>query len=190
MSSPPPPTPPRPDAWELANARFVTGQIETDWILDWAAASDIELVEPGERYVLAAGAWGVGVLDLRDRVWVRAFRGAHASERAWLLWNRLEQDDGISFWRRSSPLWITLHTLLGLIGLGFVVAMLGYALVVLAGVDPERLGSHEVPVAIAWLAPLGAWLGFVYLRRGLTTRKRVLMGGVLLGTICWLLSVG
>ncbi len=141
----------------------------------------------GRRYLLASRDWAWGVWDQETRNWVRWFE-AEGRDRAWLLWDRLENHGGIPFWRRANPLWITLHVILGFLGMGFVVAMAGYGLVVGTGHDPESIGSHGIPVAIAWFSAAGGWLAFVYLRKPLGVRIRILAATTIVGVLAWLLS--
>jgi hypothetical protein len=151
-------------------------------------APGVTVVQGGRRYLLASRDWAWGVWDQQTRSWVRWFEGERTRDRAWLLWDRLENHGGISFWRRATPLWITLHVILGFVGMGFVIAMLGYALTVGTGHDPESIGTHGVPVAIAWFSAFGGWLVFVYLRKPLGVRVRVLAAATIVGVLAWLLS--
>jgi hypothetical protein len=119
---------------------------------------------------------------------VRRWDGARP--RLALLWDRLEHHEGVTFWRRADAFWITIHVLLSLFVVEFVVAMIAYALVVAAGVDPERIGTHAGPAIIAWILAPAGWLMFVYLRRRLRTRLAALVGSGVLAVVAWLLSVG
>jgi hypothetical protein len=189
----PPPFPPPPpplDAWADATSRAFPAQTGPDPVAEWLAASGIDPDQRGRRYVLASRDWAWGVLDWQTRQWVRWFSDGMAHDRAWLLWDRLEQHEGVTFWRRANALWITIHVLLSLFVVEFVAAMIAYAIVVAAGVDPERIGTHALPVIVAWvLAPVG-WLTFVYLRRPLRARLMALLGSGVLAIVAWLLSVG
>src|SRR6266508_196185 len=118
-----PPPPPRTDSWGMAPPLPAPpqGRGMAEESLD---APSVTVVKGGRRYQLASRDWAWGVWDQQTRSWVRWFEGERTRDRAWLLWDRLENHDGIHFWRRVTPLWITLHIILGFVGMGFVVASL------------------------------------------------------------------
>ena len=178
---PQPSIPPPPD---LSDARHVPGQPDPTFTI----------FEQGERYALAVGdgehSSAHAIWDLAEGRWVEFFYSSLAKDRARLRWESLERHGGTPFWSRATPLWLTLHVLVGLLGMGFVAVLISFFIAVAAGIDLDEMGQSGAWVAPAWLAPLGGWLGFVYLRKSMRVRIALLVVGTLIGGLSWVLSAG
>jgi hypothetical protein len=106
-------------------------------------------------------------------------------DRAWLEWDRLEHHGGIPFRRRPRPLWIVLHVLLGLIGAGFVVAVLGALLRALLGRPADPPAPNALLVLEGWATALIGWLDFVFSRRTRPVRLASMASFWALGVLAW-----